>query len=132
MWFDTMGRRCQAVIKAVIGHGVEDEDRKHTWLEDAEQFTQQGALECARAVYATALGVFPAKKSIWLRAAHLERQHGTRDSLEQLLQRAVSHCPQVTNIDAFYTSTTFYRIISFPRMCYLVLPSFFRSLEGVT
>ena len=32
---------CQALIKYVIGHGVEDEDRKHTWLEDADSFTAQ-------------------------------------------------------------------------------------------
>nr|SVE94077.1 EOG090X017X [Simocephalus serrulatus] len=85
---------CQAIIKSVIGHGVEDEDRKHSWLEDADNFTSQGAFECSRAVYSHSLEVFPAKKSIWLRAAHFERQHGTRDSLESLLQRAVAHCPQ--------------------------------------
>lgn len=27
---------CQAVIRAVIGIGIEEEDRKHTWMEDAE------------------------------------------------------------------------------------------------
>lgn len=27
---------CQVVIRAIIGQGVEEEDRKHTWLEDAE------------------------------------------------------------------------------------------------
>ncbi|XP_022245664.1 pre-mRNA-processing factor 6-like [Limulus polyphemus] len=27
---------CQAIIKTVIGIGVEDEDRKHTWMEDAD------------------------------------------------------------------------------------------------
>ncbi len=32
---------CQAIIKFVIGHGVEDEDRKHSWLEDADNFTSQ-------------------------------------------------------------------------------------------
>ena len=32
---------CQAIIKFVIGHGVEDEDRKHTWLEDADSFSSQ-------------------------------------------------------------------------------------------
>nr|SVE69638.1 EOG090X017X [Eubosmina coregoni] len=85
---------CQAIIKSVIGHGVEDQDRKHTWLEDADSFTSQTAFECARAVYSHALDIFPAKKSIWLRAAHFERQHGSRDSLETLLQRAVAHCPQ--------------------------------------
>ncbi|PRD19359.1 UNVERIFIED_CONTAM: Pre-mRNA-processing factor 6 [Trichonephila clavipes] len=27
---------CQAIIRTVIGIGVEDEDRKHAWMEDAE------------------------------------------------------------------------------------------------
>ena len=110
---------CQAIIKYVIGYGVEDEDRKHTWLEDADNFTSQvithistpsssnriyilicsfmivkTAYESSRAVFTHALVTFPSKKSIWLRAAAFERQHGTRESLETLLQKAVSHCPQ--------------------------------------
>lgn len=27
---------CRAIIKAIIGYGVEPEDQKHTWMEDAE------------------------------------------------------------------------------------------------
>lgn len=27
---------CQAVIRAVIGIGIDEEDRKHTWMEDAD------------------------------------------------------------------------------------------------
>lgn len=85
---------CQVIIRAVIGHGIDPEDQKHTWMEDAEHCASQGAYECARAVYGYALSVFPSKKSIWLRAAYLEKTHGTRASLEALLQRAVAHCPQ--------------------------------------
>ncbi|KAL0275367.1 UNVERIFIED_CONTAM: hypothetical protein PYX00_003230 [Menopon gallinae] len=85
---------CQVVIRAIIGQGVEEEDRKHTWLEDAETCASQGAFECARAIYAHALSTFPSEKSIWLRAAYFEKAHGTRESLESLLQRAVAHCPK--------------------------------------
>lgn len=85
---------CQAIVRAVISVGVEEEDKKHTWMEDAEACAVHGAYECARAVYAYALTVFPSKKSIWLRAAHFEKNHGTRESLEALLQRAVAHCPK--------------------------------------
>jgi len=85
---------CQSLIKSVIGHGVDDEDRKHTWMEDADSCANQGAIECARAVYVHALAAFPSKKSIWLRAAYFEKAHGTRQTLETLLQRAVAHCPQ--------------------------------------
>jgi len=27
---------CRAIVKAMIGHGLEDEERKDTWMEDAE------------------------------------------------------------------------------------------------
>jgi hypothetical protein len=26
----------QAIIRSVIGHGIEPEDQKHTWMEDAD------------------------------------------------------------------------------------------------
>ncbi|MBN3292960.1 PRP6 factor, partial [Polypterus senegalus] len=85
---------CQAIIRAVIGIGIEEEDCKHTWMEDAESCIAHGAVECARAIYAHSLQVFPSKKSVWLRAAYFEKNHGTRESLEALLQRAVAHCPK--------------------------------------
>ena len=80
---------CQAVIKAVIGVGVDEEDRRDTWLEDAETCKNAKAYECARAVYAHALTVFPKKKSIWKEAAFFEKEHGSRESLEAVLQQAV-------------------------------------------
>jgi len=85
---------CQIIIKSVLGVGVEEEDRKDTWLEDAESATSQGATECARAIYAHALSIFPSKKSIWLQAAFFEKAHGSRESLETLLQKAVGYCPK--------------------------------------
>jgi len=85
---------CQSLIRHVVGHGVEEEDRKDTWLEDADHCVQQGAHESARAIYAHALSIFAGKKSIWIKAAYFEKDHGTRDSLENLLQKAVGHCPK--------------------------------------
>ncbi|XP_071451634.1 pre-mRNA-processing factor 6 [Hetaerina americana] len=85
---------CKALVRAIIGQGVEEEDCKHTWMEDAESCANQGAFECARTIYAHALSVFPSKKSIWLRAAYFEKTNGSRESLEALLQRAVAHCPK--------------------------------------
>ncbi|XP_036139924.1 pre-mRNA-processing factor 6 isoform X2 [Monomorium pharaonis] len=84
---------CQVIVKAIIGFGIKEEDRKHIWMEDAETCAQQGSLECARAVYAYAL-TFSSEKSIWLCAANFEKTYGTRESLETLLQRAVAHCPK--------------------------------------
>jgi pre-mRNA-processing factor 6 len=84
----------RAIIKETIGLGLEAEDRKRTWMDDAENALSGGHIATARAIYTHALGVFPTKKSLWLAAAYLEKNHGTRDSLDQLLQRAVILCPK--------------------------------------
>ena len=34
--------------KSILGYGIEDEDKKATWLEDAKNFSDQGAFICAR------------------------------------------------------------------------------------
>lgn len=78
----------------VVELGVEEADRKATWIEDAESFTANKAFECARAVYAHILEALPSKKSVWLAAAYFERKYGTGELLEELLKRAVQHCPK--------------------------------------
>ena len=93
---------------------MEEEDRIDQWVEDAEsvslystpshphtitpshppQCTAHEAYECARAIYAHCLTVYPNKKNIWLQAAYFEQKHGSRETLEVLLQKAVAHCPK--------------------------------------
>ncbi|TXG67669.1 hypothetical protein EZV62_008944 [Acer yangbiense] len=85
---------CQAIISNTIGIGVEEEDRKRTWVADAEECKKRTSIETARAIYAHAFTVFLTKKSIWLKAAHLEKSNGTRESLDALLRRAITYCPQ--------------------------------------
>jgi hypothetical protein len=57
--------------------------------------TRKGSIAAARAVYAHTLQQFPKKKSIWLKAAVLEKQHGAPESLEAILKEAVTQCPEV-------------------------------------
>lgn len=85
---------CQAIVRTTIGIGVDDEDRKRTWMADAEDCLKRQSTETARAIFAHALTVFPGKKSVWLRAAQLEKAAGSRESLDALLRRAVTYCPQ--------------------------------------
>ncbi|BFG40803.1 hypothetical protein CerSpe_270770 [Prunus speciosa] len=92
---------CQAIIRSAIGIGVEEEDRKRTWVSDAEDFMKKGSIETARAIYAHVLTVFLTKKSIWRKAAQLEKSHGTRESLVALLRKAVTYCPQAENLWLF-------------------------------
>ncbi len=87
---------CRAIVKAVVGLGVDDEDRKRTWMADAEECIRRGSIETARAIYGVALAAFPGKASVWRAAAQLEKLHGSREELDALLRRAVTYCPQVS------------------------------------
>jgi len=86
-------RTAQAIVRETLPMGVEEEDRKRIWLEDADSFVSRGCPECARAVFTQALTNFPTKKSVWLRAAQHEKNHGSAESLDALLRKAVSFCP---------------------------------------
>ena len=78
----------------MIGIGIEEEDQTETWMEDAKKCVQQNSFETARAIYAHALSIYPLKKDIWLEAAFFEKENGTLESLEELLLKAVVHCPK--------------------------------------
>ncbi|CAJ0586620.1 unnamed protein product, partial [Mesorhabditis spiculigera] len=84
----------QAIIKSILGFGIEDEDKKATWIEDAENFVRQSAVVCARAVYAYALNEMPNRKSLWLSAASFERMHGSPDEYEAILVQACEKAPK--------------------------------------
>ncbi|CBY20302.1 unnamed protein product [Oikopleura dioica] len=84
----------QSIINAIIAEGIEKEDRKHIWMTDADECIANQSIHCARAIYAFALEDFKNKKSIWLRAAFLEKQYGTKESYDNMLERAVKACPR--------------------------------------
>jgi pre-mRNA-processing factor 6 len=85
---------CQALIRNVIGDGIDEEDQLDTWIEDAQSCQHEGAYECARAIYTHARKLHPTKKQLWLEAADFEKKHGTREQLEELLSTAVVSCPK--------------------------------------
>ncbi|EGT49152.1 hypothetical protein CAEBREN_01897 [Caenorhabditis brenneri] len=88
---------CQAIIRNVIGLGVEDEDKRTTWLSDAEHFEKENAFTCVRAAYAVALKEFPRKKSVWDAAINFEREHGSLEDHEAILLKACETVPEVEN-----------------------------------
>lgn len=68
----------QAIVKATVHLGVEEEDRLDVWMDDAQAMLQKGMVETARAIYAYTLNVYPNKQSVWRKAAELEKSHGSR------------------------------------------------------
>jgi pre-mRNA-processing factor 6 len=85
---------CQNIIHATLGWGLdEDDDRKDTWMEDARSSINRGKYDTARAIYAYAIRVFYNSRTLRMAAADLERNHGTKESLWQVLEQAVDACP---------------------------------------
>lgn len=84
-----------AIIRETLGWSLdEDDDRKEIFKDDAKASIGRGRYETGRAIYAYALRVFPTSKSLWLAAADVERNHGTKEALWQVLEKAVEACPQ--------------------------------------
>lgn len=82
-----------AIVKATIHIDIDDEDRNRVWVEDAQSSLEKGHVETARAIFACALHEFPDQVAIWEKAVRLEKQFGTPESLQALLERAVSTVP---------------------------------------
>lgn len=59
-----MTATCRAIVGQVVGHDIEEEDRKRTWIADAEECVKNGSIETARAIYSHALEAFPDRKSV--------------------------------------------------------------------
>ncbi|RFU32318.1 hypothetical protein B7463_g4047, partial [Scytalidium lignicola] len=86
---------CGNIVRETLGWGLdEDDDRKDIWMEDARSSIGRGRYETARAIYAYALRIFVNSRKLWLAAADLEKNHGTKEALWQLLEKAVEACPQ--------------------------------------
>ena len=86
-------RTCEAIIKATVAMDIEEEDRLDTWTSDVEAAEAKGNIGAARAILAYALRVFPDKKSLWRKAAELEKARGTRYAYKFI---QISRTPMLT------------------------------------
>ncbi len=84
-----------AIVHHAIGIGVDDEDRQRTWADDAKGALSRGAVATSRAILAHALQTFPTKRTLWMQAVELERQHGTPEGLDDVLKAASERLPRV-------------------------------------
>jgi pre-mRNA-processing factor 6 len=71
-------KTCEAIIKATVGMDIEEEDKLETWIGDAEGAEERGMIQSARAILAHALRDFPDKRTLWEKAAALEKARGTQ------------------------------------------------------
>jgi len=83
-----------AIVKCTVGRGVDEEDRQRTWADDANASLSRNAVSTARAILAHSLSSFPTKRSLWLQAVDLERNHGTPSSLDEVLAAASERLPR--------------------------------------
>lgn len=85
---------CSNIIQETLGWSLdEDDDRKDIWMDDAKASINRGMFGTARAIYAYALRVFVTSRKLWLAAVDLEKNHGSKEALSQLLEKAVEACP---------------------------------------
>ncbi|UKJ88197.2 pre-mRNA splicing factor [Theileria orientalis] len=86
-------RTAQAIIKSTMMIGVDENNKKSTWLEDGETLVENGSYECARALYKNAIDQMKTRKSLWFALVELESKHGTPELVEEVLKSAVVYCP---------------------------------------
>jgi pre-mRNA-processing factor 6 len=63
---------CEAIIKAVIFEGVEEDDRARVWMDECEHYAEKGSLGTSRAIYNHAIEVLADTKPIFLKALDVE------------------------------------------------------------
>lgn len=92
-----------SIIKATIGWKLdEDDERRDKWLQDAKDRIARGKYETARAILSHTIASFLFSTTVWHAAADLERQHGSKENLLDLLERAVTACPSSESLWLLY------------------------------
>uniref|UniRef100_A0A0N4ZT01 Pre-mRNA-processing factor 6 n=1 Tax=Parastrongyloides trichosuri TaxID=131310 RepID=A0A0N4ZT01_PARTI len=97
-------KTCKAIIRNVLPIGVEEVDRRETWLGDADHFVKENAFGCARGVYDILLDKFEKDKFIWETSTNFERVHGTTETYLSLLKRAVEEVPKFEVVWLMYAN----------------------------
>mmetsp|Transcript_12346 Transcript_12346/g.16002 ORF Transcript_12346/g.16002 Transcript_12346/m.16002 type:complete len:947 (+) Transcript_12346:35-2875(+) len=87
-------KTCAAILHATLKVGVEDIDRKRTWVDDAVSCEKSGHIAAARAIFSYTLATFPTEEWIWIKYVALERSQGDPTNVQNVLTEAVSNCPE--------------------------------------
>lgn len=85
---------CKAIVEHTLGWALdEDDDRQKIWSTDAERSINTSHFQTARSMYAYAIRVFTDSSELWVEAAKMEKKHGTKESLIDVLTKSVEACP---------------------------------------
>ncbi|CAM6093470.1 unnamed protein product [Calypogeia fissa] len=79
---------CRAIIRSTVGIGVEEEDRKRTWVADADETRKRGDVPSARVILKEANVAIPNSEEIWLAAFKLEFENHEPERARMLLGKA--------------------------------------------
>ncbi|KAI4089936.1 MAG: hypothetical protein Q9206_005117 [Seirophora lacunosa] len=89
----------QNIIRETLSYSLdEDDDRKKLFMEDAQASISRGKYKIARAIYAYILRIWPTSKSAWEASANLEKVHGKKEDLWNVLEKAVEAVPQADDL----------------------------------
>jgi pre-mRNA-processing factor 6 len=87
-------KTCEAIVQETIGSGLDLADCESIWREDANHCIAKKQIHTARAILTHAATTFKTDQDLWRDLAMLEKNHGTRDQMLSVLERAVEHCPE--------------------------------------
>ncbi|KAL8823842.1 MAG: hypothetical protein Q9170_008306, partial [Blastenia crenularia] len=89
----------QNIIRETLSYGLdEDDDRRKLFMEDAQASITKGRYGIARAIYAYILRIWPTYKSAWEASANLEKAHGKKEDLWNILEKAVEAVPKADDL----------------------------------
>lgn len=83
----------QAIVRACLPLDVDEEDQLDSWMDDADGAIEHQRPECARAIFAYALKVYPQESATWRKAAIFEKDLSQSDNFFEVLQKGVKACP---------------------------------------
>jgi len=82
---------CRAIVKHTMELDLDPQDYKKTWLQNAGEAAEKGAIETSRALYYEACNRLLNKKSVWLKTYEFEKQNGTPEKILSIMEKGLKN-----------------------------------------
>eukprot|EP00501_MAST-03F_sp_TOSAG23-6_P000956 GSMAST32.ASY1.ANO1.992.1 assembled CDS len=83
-----------AIAKECLEIGIIDGTRYRTWCDEATAAEKAGNIAVARAIYDKVVSVYHSKEKLWFNLVEFEKRYGTKYTLKNLYQKALSSVPK--------------------------------------